>query len=133
MNTEKKAKVLYLCDPTKNELCKKTSCAYNKDSKYQSCTATTDYECAQLDDKGNPIIVATGMRVKPMREDKKAFVAQLGVLLSRHDIQGVKALRYRTTENAEVVDVLFNKGKLTVNVTGDSCLAMLYDIYRALN
>lgn len=70
MNTEKKAKVLYLCDPTKNELCEKTSCAYNKSAKYQSCKATTDYRFAQLDDKGNPIISAIVI------DDDKVFTYQ---------------------------------------------------------
>ena len=49
---------LFCCDPEKNKECKKTSCAYNKSAKYQSCKATTDYRFAQLDDKGNPIISA---------------------------------------------------------------------------
>lgn len=49
---------LFCCDPEKNKECKKTSCAYNKFAKHQSCKATTDYRFAQLDDKGNPIISA---------------------------------------------------------------------------
>lgn len=65
-----KAEVLFCCDPEKNKECKKTSCAYNKFAKFQSCKATTDYRFAQLDDKGNPIICAIVI------DDDKVFTYQ---------------------------------------------------------
>ena len=48
-------KPLYLCDPEKNTSCKKTSCKYNPNAKWQDCTNTTDKEFAMLDEHGEPI------------------------------------------------------------------------------
>lgn len=45
--------VLYLCDPEKNAVCKKTFCAHLYSD--GECIATTNPECAQLGKDGKPI------------------------------------------------------------------------------
>ena len=50
---------LYLCDPNKNDACKKTNCGriYNEDTgKYNGgCTATSNPDYAFIGDDGKPI------------------------------------------------------------------------------
>jgi hypothetical protein len=46
-------KILYKCDPSKNLSCKKTICFERKGS----CKGTSKIECAQLDNKGKPIVL----------------------------------------------------------------------------
>ncbi len=72
-------------------------------------------------------------RHRPAPENKEEFVAQLGFLLAKHGIQGVCGMKYEKTENEdELVKIFFDNGRIKVNVTGDSCLAIMKDIAKAL-
>lgn len=72
-------------------------------------------------------------RHRPAPENKEEFVAQLGFLLAKHGVQGVKGMRYEKAENeVELVKIFFDNGRIKVNVTGDSCLAIMKDIAKAL-
>lgn len=46
---------LYMCDPTKNTKCPKTSCKYNPNAKSGECTRTLKKEFAKLDENGKPL------------------------------------------------------------------------------
>lgn len=50
-------KILYLCDPKKAILCKKTNCKYNKKSVNPVCDRTFNIEYAVCDEKGMPVVV----------------------------------------------------------------------------
>lgn len=68
-----------------------------------------------------------------MREDKAMFVKALGAALA-YSRTGVIDLDYdKDPDGFEAVTILFaDGGERTVNVTGDSCLAIMSDIYKAL-
>lgn len=67
-------------------------------------------------------------------ENKAAFVAELGDLLSLHSREGIRWLKYhKYSDGFEAVDILFEPGAVkTVNVTGDSCVGIMMDISKAL-
>lgn len=68
-----------------------------------------------------------------MKDYKPAFVEALGIALT-YSRTGVKGLSYRKdSDGFEGVTIRYSNGKeRTINVTGDSCLAIMHDIYRAL-
>lgn len=67
-------------------------------------------------------------------ENKAQFVAELGDLLSLHSCEGIRWLKYhKYSDDFEAVDILFKSGAVkTVNVTGDSCVAIMLDVAKAL-
>lgn len=71
-----------------------------------------------------------------MFEDKAGFVQELGELLANYtsDRTGVKCMEYTEDRDGfEAVTVYFANGKeRTINVTGDSCLGIMNDVYKAL-
>ena len=70
-----------------------------------------------------------------MAEDKKQFVEMLGELLRDHTRERVESLVYveLTNSNREIVTIVFANGSMKhVDVTADSCLAIMHDIYKAL-
>ena len=69
-----------------------------------------------------------------MDENKEAFVQELGELLAEHSRTGVQWLSYRKdADGFEAVTIHYaTGGEHTVNVTCDSCAAIMHDIYRAL-
>lgn len=68
-----------------------------------------------------------------MKDNKSAFVEALGVALT-YSRTGVKGLSYRKDRDGfEGVTIRYNNGnERTINVTGDSCLSIMHDIYKAL-
>ncbi len=70
-----------------------------------------------------------------MEENKKLFVDTLGSLIKRQTKAGrnIKEFRYEVSLAAERVVIVFNTGFIrTVDITADSCLAIMSDIYKAL-
>ena len=68
-----------------------------------------------------------------MKENKKVFVAELGELLHTRTRQNVKDMLYIEENGEEYVIVNFNNGySKRVCVSGDSCIAIMSDIYRVL-
>lgn len=67
-------------------------------------------------------------------ENKAAFVAELGDLLSLHSREGIRWLKYyKDSDGFEAVDILFESGAVkTINVTADSCIAIMQDVAKAL-
>lgn len=68
-----------------------------------------------------------------MSENKTFFVSALGVALA-YSRTGVKELSYRKdSDGFEGVTIRYANGKeRTINVTGDSCLGIMKDVYKAL-
>ena len=65
--------------------------------------------------------------------DKIAFVEELGILLRKYSGgDRIKRLKYRAAGSGEVVDIEMFGGTITVNVTGDSPIAIMRDVSRAL-
>ena len=71
-----------------------------------------------------------------MEENKKLFVEKLGSLIKRQTRQGqtIEDIHYEVSLVAERVVIKFYGGYVKyVDVTADSCLAIMNDIYKALN
>ena len=68
-----------------------------------------------------------------MKEDKSTFVKALGAALA-YSRTGVLDLDYhKDSDGFEGVTIVFADGdERTINVTADSCLAIMHDVYRAL-
>lgn len=68
-----------------------------------------------------------------MNENKAAFVQELGELLAKYTRENISHMEYEEKENVEAVIVHFRNGySKAVDVTGDSCLAIMHDVYKAL-
>ena len=69
-----------------------------------------------------------------MSENKRDFVRELGELLRRYSREGIAGLTYdKDSDGFEAVTIRFgNDYEKTVNVTGDSVIAILSDVYKAL-
>lgn len=68
-----------------------------------------------------------------MDEDKKRFVEGLGVLLWLCSREDIEEMTYEQNGYEERVIITHKSGsRQTVNVSGDSCIAIMYDVYRKL-
>ena len=69
-----------------------------------------------------------------MTENKPAFVRELGELLRRYSREDIEALTYdKDSDGFEAVTIRYGNGyERSVNVTGDSVIAILSDVYKAL-
>ena len=71
-----------------------------------------------------------------MEENKKLFVEKLGSLIKRQTRAGqnIKEIHYEASLVAERVVIVFYGGYTkTVDITADSCLAIMHDICKALS
>lgn len=69
-----------------------------------------------------------------MNENKQAFVEALGTILAAFSREEIVRMDYdKDSDGFEAVTIDYGKGQSrTVNVTGDSCIAIMHDVYRAL-
>lgn len=69
-----------------------------------------------------------------MNENKQAFVEALGTILAAFSREEIVSMDYdKDSDGFEAVTIDYGKGRSrTVNVTGDSCIAIMHDVYRAL-
>lgn len=68
-----------------------------------------------------------------MNEDKKGFVEGLGVLLRCCSREGVSDMRYIYEHGMEKVVITYDDGYQTnVAITGDSCIAIMHDVFKKL-
>ena len=69
-----------------------------------------------------------------MEENKKSFVEKLGGLIRKHSRAGQKIDRFEYTVEGgeEYVIIHYWCGYKRINVTADSCLAIMHDVYKAL-
>lgn len=69
-----------------------------------------------------------------MNENKQAFVEALGTILATFSREEIVRMDYdKDSDGFEAVTIRYGNGySRTVNVTGDSCIAIMHDVYRAL-
>ena len=69
-----------------------------------------------------------------MNENKADFTAELGALLAKYSREDIATLTYHMDDDGfEAVTIRFGNGyEKTVNVTCDSVIAIMVDVYRAL-
>lgn len=66
-------------------------------------------------------------------ENKKKFVEKLGVILMMYSREKVKELKYIKENSREFVEITYTNGSSKyVNITSDSCIAIMSDIYKAM-
>jgi hypothetical protein len=67
-------------------------------------------------------------------ENKRGFVSALETALLLYSREKIVKMEYTVTEDGtELVKIEFAGGSTAaVNVTGDSCIAIMHDVYKAL-
>ena len=74
-------------------------------------------------------------RKQPMNENKRAFVSALETALILYSREKIAKMEYAVTESGtELVKIQLAGGTTIMqDVTGDSCIAIMHDIWRALS
>lgn len=69
-----------------------------------------------------------------MNENKAAFVRELGELLAAYSREDIAGMNYEKDEDGfEAVTIRYKNGyEKSRNVTGNNCLTIMHDIYKAL-
>lgn len=69
-----------------------------------------------------------------MGENKAGFVQELGELLVKYSREDIAGISYeKDSDGFEAVTIRYTNGyEKTANVTGDSCLGIMHDVYKAL-
>ena len=66
-------------------------------------------------------------------EKKREFIEALGDILREYTLENVNYISYATVNGQEYAQIVYMNGyRKQVNITGDSCAAVLHDIYRVL-
>lgn len=66
-------------------------------------------------------------------EKKREFIEALGDILREYSRENVDYIDYVMNDCGEYAVITFKNGyRKQVNITGDSCAAVLHDIYRVL-
>ena len=70
-----------------------------------------------------------------MNENKRQFLSSIELALILYSRIPITAIKYVVTENGfEYAEIHFVDAHVTrVNITGDSCIAILNDLWRALS
>ncbi len=66
-------------------------------------------------------------------ENKEKFIEELGVLLMMYSREEVEKFEYIREDSEELVCITYTNGyKKYVNIWGDSCIAVMSDVYKAM-
>ena len=66
-------------------------------------------------------------------ENKKKFIEKLGRILMMYSREEVEKLEYIKKDEEELVCITYMNGyKKYVNIWGDSCIAIMSDVYKAM-
>lgn len=66
-------------------------------------------------------------------ENKKRFVEELGRILAMYSVEKVLEFKYIEDDTKEYIEITYtNRSVKYVNITGDSCVSVLRDIYYAV-
>ena len=66
-------------------------------------------------------------------ENKKKFIENLGEILMMYSRENVTELKYIKEDSREYAEITYKNGSSKyVNITGDSCIAIMRDIHFAL-
>ncbi|MDE5854051.1 MAG: hypothetical protein K2H19_03210 [Ruminococcus sp.] len=66
-------------------------------------------------------------------KNKKKFIEKLGEILMMYSREKVTELKYIKEDSREYAEITYTNGSSKyVNITGDSCIAIMKDISRAL-
>lgn len=66
-------------------------------------------------------------------ENKERFVDELGEILMMYSKEAVEELKLTKKNSRELVEITYTNGyKKYVDITCDSCIAIMHDVYHAL-
>ena len=66
-------------------------------------------------------------------DNKKKFIEELGKIFKMYSREKVEEFKYFIEDSKEFVEITYtNRSVKYVNITGDSCVSILRDIYQAL-
>lgn len=66
-------------------------------------------------------------------ENKKMFISTVENALLLYSRENIAQLEYRVCNGDEYVTIKYTTGfERTINITADSCLAIMHDLYRAM-
>lgn len=65
-------------------------------------------------------------------ENKKKFVEKLGVILMMYSREKVIELKYIKDNSDEFLEIICTNYNKYINITGDSCIAIMKDVYHAM-
>ena len=65
-------------------------------------------------------------------ENKRRFVEELGTVLLMYSREKVNELKYVRDGSDEFVEIICTNYRKRIDITGDSCIAIMNDVYRAL-
>ena len=66
-------------------------------------------------------------------ENKEKFIEELGRILMMYSREEIEKLEYIMKDSEEFVCIIYMNGyKKYVNVWGDSCIAIMSDVYKAM-
>ena len=65
-------------------------------------------------------------------ENKKKFIEELGKILMLYSREKVIELKYIKDNSDEFLEITCTNYKKYINITGDSCIAIMKDVYRAM-
>ncbi len=66
-------------------------------------------------------------------ENKKMFISTVENALMLYSRENIAQLEYWVCNGDEYITVKYTTGfEKTINITGDSCVAVMYDLYRAM-
>ncbi len=66
-------------------------------------------------------------------ENKKKFVEEPGKILAVYSREKIEGIRYIEKESGEFAEIAYTNGCVKyADITGDSCIAIMHDVYRAL-
>ena len=67
-------------------------------------------------------------------ENKQKFIEELGKILMMYSREEVEKLEYVKEHDEEFVCIIYMNGyKKYVNIWGDSCIAIMSDVYKAIS
>ncbi len=66
-------------------------------------------------------------------ENKKKFIEELGTILMMYSREEIEKLEYIKNCEEELVCINYTNGyKKYINIWGDSCIAVMSDVYKAM-
>lgn len=65
-------------------------------------------------------------------ENKSMFIEKLGVIIMMYSRERIKSMKYIKEDYHEWVIIEYVNNTIRVDVTGDSCIAIMHDIYKSM-
>lgn len=65
-------------------------------------------------------------------ENKSMFIEKLGLIIMMYSRERIKSMKYIKEDYHEWAIIEYVSNTIRVDITGDSCIAIMHDIYKAM-